>query len=483
VTASATLVEPAFFTHPDYVRTLGPEVGELAALAGLPPDPEQQLLLDAAFALDRHGRSAAFEVCIICARQNMKTGFFKQMALGKAFIMDRKLLVWSAHEFSTTQEAFRDLVVMIESTPALERRVKQIHRGNGEEEIELLTGARIKFKARTKTGGRGLSGEDVVLDEGFALQAAHMGALLPTLSAQPDPQVFYGSSAGLATSEVLRGVRDRGRVGDPRLVYMEFCAPEDRCAAEGCGHELTAAGCMLDNPEFWRMANPAMDRRITVEYIAAERRALATLPEEFARERLGWWDKPLGDDGGPVVDLEQWARLASPSSAPENPVTIAVDVPPDRSSTSIAVSWLDGERVMSAVATLPGTRKAVETIRKRLDDHRVLDVSLQAGGPAGSLLADLEAEGIEVTAISTQEMARATGAFLDAVDNGTYGHVAQAELNKALDAARVRNVGDAVMWDRRDALADISPLVAVTLSAHGFTKHAPVSYDLMESFW
>lgn len=480
MTASDLLVRPAYFTHPDYTRTLGGEVGELSALAGFPPDPEQQLLLDATFAMDRHGRHAAFEVCIICARQNMKTGFFKQVALGKAFILDRKLMVWSAHEFSTAQEAFRDLTELIESCPSLDRRVKRISRGNGDEEIELLGGARIKFKARTKTGGRGLSGEDVFLDEGFALQPTHMGALLPTLSAQPDPQVLYGSSAGLDVSGVLRGIRDRGRVGDGRLVYMEFCAPEGGCATEECRHELTAVGCALDNRENLRLANPQAGRRISWQYLADERRALT--PAEYARERLGWWDDPL-DEASSVVDMARWGKLADPTATVSGPVALAVAIPRDRSSSTVSVSWLHGDRVFSAVTRLPGTSKAVELIRRKMNDHDVVDVSLHSGGPAGALVADLEAEGVEVTTVSTQEFAQATGAYRDGITNGSVGHVDQYELTEALRIAPLRTTGDGEMWDQRDEMKDIAPVVAVTLSTQGFVKHAPADYDPMESFW
>ena len=47
-----TLVKPAYANFPEFSVTFGPEVCELAALAGLPPDPEQALALDALFALD-----------------------------------------------------------------------------------------------------------------------------------------------------------------------------------------------------------------------------------------------------------------------------------------------------------------------------------------------------------------------------------------------------------------------------------------------
>ncbi len=65
--------------------------------------------------------------------------------------------------------------ILITGCAPLARRVKKISYGNGEEAIELQTGQRLIFKARTKTGGRGLSGDKVVLDEAFALAAGAHG--------------------------------------------------------------------------------------------------------------------------------------------------------------------------------------------------------------------------------------------------------------------------------------------------------------------
>ena len=112
-----TLVAPAYFNHPDYSVTHGPEVCDIATMAGLPPDPEQAMALDALFAIDPTDpyKSAAFEFAIICARQNMKTALFKMASLGWLFHLDQRLVVWSAHEMSTTREAFRDLVNLIDN--------------------------------------------------------------------------------------------------------------------------------------------------------------------------------------------------------------------------------------------------------------------------------------------------------------------------------------------------------------------------------
>ena len=213
---------PSFHTAPDWSVTLGPEVGDLCREVGFAPFPEQQLCLDDMFALKPGGKAAAFEFAILCARQNMKTGLFKQASLGWLFVTGQDLIIWSAHEFATAQEAFRDMEILIEGSDMLRRRVKKVSRGNGDEAIELVTGQRLKLKARTNGGGRGLTGDKVVLDEAFALKPEHMGALLPTLTAVPDPQVVYGSSAGLMQSDILRSIRDRGRPGSDGLAYAEW---------------------------------------------------------------------------------------------------------------------------------------------------------------------------------------------------------------------------------------------------------------------
>jgi hypothetical protein len=211
VTLSAVAVEPAYAYCPPYAYTLGDEVADVCALAYFAPDPEQKMGLDMIFACDHHDKSVCFEFCVICSRQNLKTGLFKQSALGWLFVTNVRLIVWSAHEFTTADEAHRDMATLIEDCPSLSRHVQHIHNSAQDKSIELKSGQRLKFKARTKTGGRGLSAQKVVLDEWFAGRPEHLGALMPTMSVQPDPQILYGSSAGHADSEVLRGVRDRGR--------------------------------------------------------------------------------------------------------------------------------------------------------------------------------------------------------------------------------------------------------------------------------
>jgi phage terminase large subunit-like protein len=475
VNASVTLVEPAYFTHPDYADSLGPEVADLAEIVGFAADPEQRLVLDAMFGLDRAGRRIAFEVAVIGARQNIKTGLFKIAALGEAFIAEVPLLVWSAHEFPTAQEAFRDLSELIESSPDLDREVKHIHRGNGDEAIELLNGCRIKFKARTKSGGRGLSGKRVVLDEAFALQPTHMGALLPMLSAQDEPQVWYGSSAGLADSEVLRGIRDRGRVGSRSMVYVEWCAPKGGCAESSCDHHIGATGCVLDDESRWQMANPQMGRRIKIDTIRNERLALP--PEEFARERLGWWDEPGSLEH--IFGAEKWARCAIPSQdePPTAGIALGVAVSIDRAWSSISAAVpLPGRELIGLLNRQRGTDWLVAET-KRLQDKLGCQVGIDSRGPAADLIEPMRAAGVNLSLLSTTEVLDASAAFYDKVQTTVIAHMGHPELEDAVRGAQRRSVSDRWAVGRRVSTADVSPLEGAIIADHllGF------EYDVLES--
>lgn len=523
MTATLEMVQPAHLWVPERRGSYGDEAIDLAEVAGRTLDAEQRQAVDAMLSFKAGGKWLALEQAIIEARQNGKTaGVLETVTMFDLWMLPPDRIVWTAHLFKTARDAFNDFITAIETAPELSRRVKRISYSHGEESIELNNGALLEFLARSMGGGRGLGGKRVVMDEALILAATSMGALMPTLSARPDPQITYGSSAGKLGSDHLRTIRNRGRAGgDPSLIYIEYCGPGgwgitpckdgDDCPhgetpgccyppclhGMDCSHLFGVEGCALDNEEYWKHANHALGRTrangsgITYDYVRAERRTLT--PTEFGRERNGWWEDPPPDqDTTSDVDMVRWADLADPlSPVPTGSVAIAIDVPPDRSSTSIGVSWGDDERVLVMVTELPGTSKAVDLVEELCRDEDVVDVSLHAGGPAGSLVAKLETAleplGIELRTVSTQEAAQATGAFVDLVTGPLgpdkkptgeklLGHLDQLELNKALGAAKLRNSGDtAQLWDRKD-LTNLAPLIAVTLAANGYVKHGRDSF-------
>lgn len=461
--AAPELLRPSFCWIPEYGETLGPEVGELATMAGFPPDPEQQMALDATFAMDPADpyRSAVRDVAICAPRQNLKTGYLKQAALGWLYVLELRLIVWSAHEFSTAQEAFRDMCQLIESCPDLDREVLAVHRGSGVEAIELTRDRRLKFKARTKSGGRGLTGDRIVLDEAMYLTASHLGALRPTLRAVKDPQLVLAGSAGLVESEVWRGYRDRGRAGgDPSTVWLEWGDPDPSgCHEDGCDHAPAREGCALDDRARWWATNSALGRRIDEETLAADRRNLPAA--EFARETLGWWDDP--DASTEIMFGGRWPDLADPSAERGSPVSFGVAVAPDREWAAIAVSWRRPDGAVQVMVS--DYHRGTDWITARAKELR--------GQWGGTFLASTAAKGLTPHAVepSAAEQALAHTSLDDLVMAGRLRHGNQPALNIAVAGAQWRPFGDTRTFDRKGS-TDITPLDAAALAVHGLVGSA-----------
>lgn len=453
--------EPRIYTGPEYESTPGKEAIELAAMAGLHLMPWQKFTLNHSLGENSYNgtkRWAAFEVGLVVPRQNGKGSVLEARELFGLFLEPReKLILHSAHEFKTASEAFLRIKTLIDSSDWLSRRVARMRTSHGEEGIELMDGSRLRFVARSTGSGRGFTGDLLILDEAYNLGADQMAALLPTLSARPNPQVWYTSSAGMITSDQLRAVRIRGRRGDSdRLAYFEWSCPE---------------GCDLDDPANWAQANPTMGYRIDLDFIAAEHKAL---PDDvFARERLGIWAE---DNRQTVIDMNMWAACGDPESRPGTKVAFAIDAKPDSSAAAIASAGRrdDGRLHTKVVDHLPGMGWVVERIAELNQRYRPVAVLLDPSSPAGSLIADLAEVGIEPILVNAREMGQACGAFHNDVVNDQLRHTDQETLNTALRQATTRTLGDAWAWDRRHGRGDICPLVATTLATHGFRLHGSV---------
>ncbi|WP_327329848.1 terminase [Streptomyces sp. NBC_01201] len=483
---------PRLFTAPSYTSSAGQEAIELAAHAGLVLDDWQQHALHVGLGERADGSWAAFEVAVNVPRQNGKGGIIEARELAGLFLLGERLILHSAHEFKTSIEAFRRIVALVTNCDSLRKRVKAIRRTTGEEAIELLSGQRLRFLARSGGSGRGFTGNCNVLDEDMILGDDAMGALMPTMAAVKDPQVWYFGSAGIGSpSQQLARLRRRALAAvengepDPSLAYMEWSInPHVRECPPGCtDHDDPLS------PLSVAKANPALGYRLTLEH--TERERLTMSDEIFARERLGVGDYPSdGEDTWRVISEDVWRALADGTSAMADPVSFAVDVTPERSHAAICAAGRSGEAVhVEVVDHRPGTGWVVERLVELVEKWEPCAVVIDPGGPAGSLIPavrkELEVLGLPDLLIEpkTREIAGASGQFFDAVASQAIVHLDQAPLSTALAGADKRPVGDGWAWARRGVSVDISPLVGCTLAVWGHAERADVEPEGAPNLW
>jgi len=465
------MVKPRIECVPAGDPGLAKEAVKLVKRAGLRLDDWQRYAFERALYTGPDGKWSAMEVGVDVARQNGKGGILEARALAGIFVFGERLMIHSAHLVDTSLEAMERLLWLIEDIPEFDSQVKRVVRTNGREGIIFRSGQRIRFRTRTKGGGRGFTADCLLLDEAMYLPEMVMGALIPTLSARPNPQIWYtGSAVDQMVHDhgtVFARVRRRGMAQEKGVAYFEWSAP----------YEIDTVSEHLDDRAAWVAANPAMGIRINEEFIKTERRAMDN--RTFAVERLGVGDWPNDEDIDEAISWDRWRELVDPESEMLAPICVAFDVPPARDRVTIVGAGLrpDGLTHFQTMEYRAGTGWFGNRMGELVSRYNVHSISYDPGSPAASLVRQLENMGLEVEKVGARDYASACGAFQDAVMEGTVRHHGTDELATAVKNAATRPLGDAWAWSRKNSAADISPLVAATLAVWQASANLTSVYD------
>lgn len=455
---------PSFSLAPKAVYSQWLDVRDLCAAYGLVLDEAQENVLRAALGERPDGRWAATRVGISVARQNLKTTVFEARELAGLLLFGEQLIVHSAHLLPTALEGFLRIKHYFESFDDLGKKVRRIREGNGDQSVEMMSGQRLLFKARARGSGRGFSADALMLDEAQILAEREWSAMLPTMSARPNPQAWLaGTPPGPSDDgEAFTRLRQAAKDGaDGRLCWLEW-------SAEGPGLDVR-------DRKAWARANPALGRRITAEAIADELHSMDAAT--FARERLGVWASATHLQ---VIPAEAWSVCATEAPPKAGTVSYAVDMSPDRSRVTVAAcrkpeAGRPHLEVVRQEGTGAGTGWIVDFLATRWTNTAA--VVIDGTSPAMSLLPELSKRGVKVTVTGMGDMAKACGLLHDAVRDELVTHFDQDALNVALAGAQKRAIGNAGAWgwDRKAPDVDITPLVAATLALFGAvtTKRKP----------
>jgi hypothetical protein len=462
--------KPRVANFPAHPFTAAPEAIDLAALTGLHLDDWQQYVLEHGMGHNADESWTARKVSVWVPRQNGKGGIIEALELFWLFIEGAELIVHTAHQNRTATKAYKRMERLIKNDPDLLRQVRQFRIANGEHQIELLDGRMLQYSTRSDTATRGFSTPRLVLDEAQELDEDDMAAILPTVSAMPNWQVWFFGTPPNDPRAWVYGLKEDGEAGVERLAHFDWGLdlnpddPDDKARL----HDLELAFA----------ANPAMGDapgcRIEVETVLDEMRP-SGLGVKYPQERLGVW-QPRAVEGNGAIDMVLWQLLADPHSRREGDFTIVADVTPERDRGAIAITGrrADGLAHWQVIDDRPGVDWIVPRLAELKRARSPLGFAVDGKGPASSLVPDLKKVGIRLSDDSSapqrgdlmvfgpQHVADAWGMFVDAARQKRGRHCDQAELTSALAGAKTRNLGDGGQaWGRRGS-APIASLVAVT---------------------
>ena len=417
-------------------------------------DPWQSLVLCDWMAVGLNGKW----ICRTCGgsvpRQNGKTGLVEARAEA-GMLMYNEQVIYTAHLQKTATETFEEMASFFD-TPKLRRYVKDIKTALGREQIILNSGARVKFLARTRNGGRGQHGDLLIFDEAQELSIDAQASFIPAISASANPQTIYAGTPPDPNSDgsVFRGIRGKALDGKTTsTAWFEYSVPE-------IGD--------VTNRDRWAETNPALGRRIMQTTIEGE---LEQMPADtFARERLGWWTPVVKHELDYAIDKDAWEACKSELPKPEGKTAYGVKFSADGAAVALcgAVIPESGPARISLIEQRP-TGHGIGWLADWLNERYSKACCVVIDGRNG---VDVLVERIQgtwkmkgsVIRPSTKDMIAATGTLVNALNEKsvTWFHLQEALNDSAITSVK-RSMGGGWGFGGDNAI----PIEAASLALWG----------------
>ena len=347
--------EPTYRISPEYDTTELRAVKLLKA-GGLLLDPWQSNILDDWMATNAGNKWVSKTCGGSVPRQNGKS-LLVQGRANVGMLTRAERVIYTAHLQKTATETFEEMAAFFDQD-VFKKYVKDIKTAIGREQIILNNGARIKFLARTRNGGRGQHGDLLIFDEAQELDESQQASFIPAISASLNPQTIYVGTppADTAVGVVFRKIRTSALDGDTKsTAWFEYSVPN--------------IGDVSDRDR-WFSTNPALGRRIMLSTIEGELEQMSE--DTFARERLGWWTPIVEHRIDYAIDSELWDSCKSDELKPEGKTAYGVKFSADGSEVVLcgAVIPKDGLPRISLIDRKPtgyGTQWLADWLNDRYD--------------------------------------------------------------------------------------------------------------------
>lgn len=427
--------EPTKLVVPKFEQSDWKDCHALNAAGGLDLLEWQDLIMRGWLGMNALGRWTS-QICGgTVPRQNGKTLGLVVPRCNYGMVLLKEEIIYTSHLQKTSTETFESIAAFFD-TALMKKYVKDIKTALGREQVILKNGARIKFLARTRNGGRGQHGDLLIFDEALELSADSQASFLPAISASRNPQVVYVSTPPTAQSDgsVLRGVRDNALSGkSERIAWFEWSVDE--------------IGDVTDRAR-WYATNPSLGTLIQESTVEAECEQMDA--DTFARERLGWWAN-VGQIET-VIDAADWNACKTDSPKREGIVVYAVKFSPDGSVGSMAACHKPTEGapfvyVVDARSLSSGIGWFVDTLAA--NHEKAAQIVIDGQSNAQALIERLLEAGVPSRVIirpKTADVVSACAGMVNAVKERAVCHMGQPALDASATKTTRRRIGSLGGW-------------------------------------
>jgi len=461
--------------------------------------PWQRWLLLHGLELNLDGTYRFRTVVVEVARQNGKTAVEIVLALWHMYALQSRTVIGTAQDLANAEKAWKEAVSLAQADEELAELIpddgvylghpKQfqiIHHAEGRE-----TTSEYRIASATRRGGRGFSGDLILLDELREHQSwDSWAAVTNTMNARPKAQCWAFSNAPDASGVVLRYLR--------ALSHRELSWPdEDSDVQSDVLGEIEALPEFEDMPEVqfdtgwfeWSMApglprndpdglmqaNPSCNHTEVTDNCITYRAlisGLRTSPAHVAEAEICCRETSFGV-GGPFPE-GTWVASSDAEARPAagTPIMVCVEVSSKRSHTFITRAGLDGEVAVVAVAEdRAGTDWVIDYLVESRKTYAGIVIRSVLGAPVGSLLKDLQKRRLPVVEWKSDQISAGCGQMFDRLRDNTLRHLPHGGLDMAATSAVAKNqpAGGWVI-DQLKSPTDVAPLNAAIGAVWGLAN-------------
>jgi hypothetical protein len=407
--------------------------------------PWQRWWLIHALELRPDGRFRFTIVLTLISRQNGKTFLLKIVSLWFLYVESHRiphevLVLGAAQDLRIAKESWSAAVAMARRTPELDAEIPRngVRYANGEQTLNLDNGGRYVITATTRSAGRGLSTDLLMLDELREHRTTEAWAALSnTTMARPNALTLGISNQGDGESVVLNDLRSAALAeNDDTLALFEWSAPD---------------GCEATDLAAWAQANPALGHGSPPRLTLAKLRSAHAVakPSDWRTENLCQRVDALDA----AVDPQAWAACADPAgtlAGVRERVAVCVDVAPDGRHVTLAgaAQLDDGSVRVEVLGAWSSTNAARADLPGLLAAISPAVTGWFPAGPAAVLGPDLPDE---ATALSGAAVTAACQSLADLVQARRVLHPDDPLLNAHVAGAQRLVSGDGWRFSRRGA--------------------------------